>query len=183
MSLRSFISESTENYLAPIMEVDEINSQEVYDTLKKISPDLLVIWGGYIVQQHILETAKQCINMHFGVCPYYRGVNGVHHAILRDDLENIGITIHYAVSKVDAGEIISIVKVDYRQSPKNFFKELNDTATQKYIEIAKRLSNREKVSSLTQDLSKGKNYLLKEWTYTKQDVLAKKLLEWHEKYL
>lgn len=179
VSLHTSISETTKGYIAPTMETDDINSQEVFDVLKKINPDLIVILGGSIVRQGILETAKQCINMHFGVCPYYRGANGMHHAILKNDFENIGITIHYAVPKVDAGEIISIVKVNYCQSPEIFFRQLSDKAIGKYIEVAKKLSNHEKVPSLKQDLSKGKNYLLKEWTFKKRNALAKKLLEWH----
>lgn len=177
LSLRTRLVEG-EGYLPDIVETDDINSDEVYERVKKIAPELIVMWGGYIVKPRLLELAPRALNMHFGFTPYYRGTNGVQHAILQNDFGHMGIAIHYAVAEVDAGEIITVVTADYKKSPEVFFRELNDKATREYIEVVKKLMRGEDVPGKPQDLSLGRNYFLKEWTYGKQDAFAQKLLLW-----
>lgn len=182
LSRRSVISDMKEGYLAETIETNEVNEDAVYERVKELSPDLIVIWGGYILKPRLLHLAPHAVNMHFGVVPYYRGVNAVQHAILNDDFERIGITIHHAVPEVDAGKVIKIVTTSYRKSPENFFMTLNDLATREYLDIVKRILKERRIDSEPQDLSRGKNYLSKEWTYKKQNLLAKKILEWKKPY-
>ena len=181
ISLRSRPS-FEEGYLADTLETDDVNGDDVYERVNTVRPDIIVMWGGYIVKPRLLELARRALNMHFGFTPYYRGVNGVQHAILRNDFTHVGITIHYAVTEVDAGEIIRVVTTDYRKSPESFFRELNDKATREYLAIAKRIARGEEVPGKPQDLALGRNYFLKEWTYARQDALARKLLAWQKHY-
>ena len=182
LSYRSVISNVQVEYLTETLETNDINEDTIYEHIKKINPDIIVIWGGYILKPRLLEIARHAINMHFGVVPYYRGVNGVQLAILNDDFDHIGITIHHAVSEVDAGEVIKIIDTSYRKSPENFFITLNDMATREYINVIKTILKEGSIASRRQDLSKGKNYLSKEWTYREQNMLAKKILAWKKPY-
>ncbi len=100
------------------MEVDSVNSDEVYATLKKISPDLLVIWGSALLEPSILKTAKHAINLHMGYCPHYRGALANQHAMLRDDVSHIGATIHFAEERVDAGDILATITPDLTMPPR-----------------------------------------------------------------
>lgn len=182
LSLRSRISESEKNYLAETVETDNVDDDAIYEYIKDIKPDMIVIWGGYILKPRILETARYAVNIHFGFTPYYRGVNGIEHAILNNDFKHIGVTIHYAIPKVDAGEVIKVVSIDHRTRPEEFFKVLNDLAFKEYIVIIKSLLEKGRISSSPQDLALGRNYLLKEWTYKKQNTLANKIIDWQKKY-
>src|SRR3989344_4248228 len=168
-------------YRVPTMETNDVNADDVYAKVSVIDPDCIVIWGGYIVKPRLLATARHALNMHFGFTPYYRGVNGVHEAILQNDLEHIGITIHYAIPKVDAGDVLHVVTADHRKLPEVFFKELNDTAVREGIIVVKKSMNREHVYAKPQHVAEGRNYFLKEWTYAKQDALAQKLLSWKKR--
>lgn len=169
---------SDEDYIAPTIETRDINEDTIYERIKSIEPDVIAIWGGYILKSRLLETAPLVVNMHSGFVPYYRGVNGIQHAILNNDFEHIGITIHYAVPKVDAGEVIKIIRPEEKKPVLEFFRDLNDRAFREYIEVVKEILEKGRIPGETQDLSKGKNYLLKEWTYKKENALAKKILEW-----
>ena len=158
------------------LAVESVNTEKVYNAIVKLSPQLIVIWGGMIVDERTLKIAPQTINMHFGWCPYYRGTNGNYHAILNNDLEHLGITVHYAVSKVDAGGILGVVSGDSKKPIPEFFRDLNDRGEAAYRSIALRLFHGEHIQSSEQDISMGKNYRLKDWTYEKRYRLGKILL-------
>ncbi len=174
--LRSPVSPSFPDIVPPTLHVDDVNAEIVYEKIRAVQPDLIVIWGGLIVHDRITQIPKITLNMHMGYCPYYRGTNCNFHAILQNDLEHIGVTIHQAMSKVDAGAIYAVVTVDCNRSPRAFFKDLNDQAVQKYIEIISALLEGKTLPTQTQDLSLGKNYRMKEWTYRKQHEIANALL-------
>ena len=176
LSTRSAVLGKDQEYLTKTIETDNVNEDLIYEHIKKINPDIIVIWGGYILKPRLLEVSRFAVNMHSGYVPYYRGVNGVEQAILNDDLEHIGISVHYAVTKVDAGGVIDIVTTNHQNSPEKFFKTLNDLATRRYIDIIKEILKNGKIQSKPQDTSNGRLYLLKDWTYKKQYTLAKKIL-------
>lgn len=175
---RSNESWSDGGYLVETMETTSINEDAVYERVKEINPDVIAIFGGHILKSRLLELAPHVVNIHFGYAPYYRGVNGIENAIVNDDMEHVGITIHYAVPKVDAGEIIKVVTKDHKTSPQKFFSTLNDTALREYVDIVKKLYKYGRVGSKPQGQTLGKNYMLKDWTYAKQCILAEKMKNW-----
>ena len=44
--------------------------------------------------------------MHVGITPKYRGVHGGYWAMVNDDKENCGVTIHFVNTGIDSGEVI-----------------------------------------------------------------------------
>lgn len=170
-------------YLPEVIKTESINSDDVYERVREINPDLIVIWGGSILKPRLLELAPIVLNIHFGFAPYYRGVNGIERAILDDDFEHVGVTIHKAIPEVDAGEIVKVVTVDHKNSPEEFFKTLNDTAFSEYLRIAKEAYKNGRIVTVPQDTFLGKNYKLKDWNYGCQDNLAKKILKWQARKL
>ena len=175
---RSPVINHHKEYLSPIKVVTDINSDEVYNFIKKLCPDIIVIWGGQIIKKRVLDIAETCINIHNGVAPSYRGSACNGRAILNDDWNKVGITIHYAVSQVDSGNIIEIIKATHQQSPRDFFRELNDKAFIAYKKIVKLLIKGEDLPVFEQNLDLGKIYTLKSWTNIKQMNYINKLKSW-----
>jgi Formyl transferase len=170
-------------YLPPVLYVDAINSDEVYEKLKTINPTVIAIWGGLIIKQRLIETAGTVVNMHAGYCPFYRGTHGNLHALLNDDFEHIGITIHDAVEEVDAGVVRRIITTSCRNRPPSaFFTELNDRAFHAYVEIILALMDGQETSIIPQDLTLGTNYRLRDWTYEKQYRATSVLRALEKKY-
>lgn len=167
------IQDDTIGYLPPVLEVDDVNSEEVTREIDRIQPSIIALWGGKIVKPHIFSLAKHTLNLHTGFCPYYRGTNCNLHALLRNDFAHIGITIHEVVAEVDAGRIFTIVTADTRNSPRQFFTELNDKAFRAYIKIIRALWRGEQITTQQQDITQGHNYLLKDWTYAHQYKVAR----------
>ena len=170
------VSES--DYLAKTLEVISANDDEVLRVLQKLSPNLIVIWGSTIIKPRIIRTAKRAINLHMGLCPYYRGAIANQHAVINGHLTRIGATIHYAEEKVDAGDILATITVDVRKPPQELFRELNDRAVERYLEIAHRLFVGEELARIPQDISQGENLLLAHWTPKTRYRLARQIVDW-----
>lgn len=167
-------------YLPNVVEVDSVNSDEVFDTLRKLSPDLMVVWGNTILKSHIVGTARRAINLHMGLCPYYRGAVANQYALINNEPKRLGATIHYVEEGVDTGDIISTITADVSLRPLDLFRELNNKAKELYLENAVRLFRGEELPRKTQDLSVGKNYTLKDWTPSVRYKLARKILRWEK---
>jgi len=176
-SLRTGDSRYARSWFPRTLMVESINTEKVRNEIFSLSPKLIVIWGGMIVKENILNCAPKVINMHSGWCPEYRGVNGNQHAILNNDWGHVGFTIHYAIEKVDAGGILEIVPANTTKPTPELFRDLNNRGESKYRDIALRLFHGEEIPSKPQDVSRGKNYRLKEWTYEKKYKLGRLLLK------
>lgn len=172
---------SGDSYAPKTLEVESINSDEVYEALRQLSPDLLVVWGTALLQPRILRTAKRAVNLHLGFCPHYRGALANQHAVLDGDFGKVGATIHYINGHVDAGDILRITLTPFVPSPKEFFRALNTKAWHDYLDIVVRLWSGKEVPKTRQDISASKMMLLKEWTPSVRYKVAKRILEWEDK--
>lgn len=164
-----------------VIEVESANSPYIYTMLKELSPRLITVWGGPILEPHILKTAKRSINLHFGLCPYYRGALANQHAVINNDLDKIGATILYINSKPDAGEVLATILGDSRKPPRELFRDLNDRAAERYLEIAASLYWGRRPGSVRQDDSQAKIFLRRHWTPKVRYELGKKVVEWEER--
>lgn len=83
---------------------------EFAEKLSAISPDLIFAWSyPMILSDKILAIPRSgCINLHMGLLPEYRGVNGIRWALLNGE-EKTGVTLHYMDSGIDTGDIIARV--------------------------------------------------------------------------
>ena len=167
-------------YLPKTMEVTSINDDEVFETLQRLSPDLMVIWGSGIIKPHIIATAKKAINLHMGLCPYYRGAIANQYAVIRNNHARIGATIHYAEEKVDSGDILATITADISKPPRELFRELNDKAEKLYLDIAYGLFVGEKIPCRPQDISRSENLMIKNWTPKMRYNLAKQIMKWEK---
>jgi folate-dependent phosphoribosylglycinamide formyltransferase PurN len=92
---------------AKIKSVNSINSEDAITTLKNIDPDLIIVNGTRIISKKVLSaTNAKFINTHAGITPKYRGVHGGYWALVQNDKENCGVTVHFVDEGVDTGMII-----------------------------------------------------------------------------
>lgn len=169
-----------EPYRPRMLEVDSVNSEEVYEELSRLAPDLLVVWGSAILSPRIHQTARRAINLHHGHCPFYRGALANQHAVLNGEFSRLGATIHYINGRADAGDILALVTADVMLPPREFFRMLNTAAREKYVEIAARLSEGEELPREHQDSVPAHILLLKEWTPSVRYRVGKRVLAWEK---
>jgi len=89
------------------IDVENLKSEEFHKTLKKISPDLLVVVAFRILPASILERPKiGSVNLHASLLPKYRGAAPIHWAIINGEQET-GCTVFFLDENVDTGAVIA----------------------------------------------------------------------------
>lgn len=90
-----------------VIEVNSVNSSECISHIKKLNPELIIVNGTRIISKDVLNsTAAKFINIHAGITPKYRNVHGGYWAIVNNDYENCGVTVHLVDEGIDTGKII-----------------------------------------------------------------------------
>ncbi len=116
---RSDSSALKEKNLPPVLISND--NQEILDKLKDIKPDLIVL-AGYlriIPPEIINEFKNRIINLHPSILPEFKGLNADKKSY--EAKKACGITIHYADTELDSGQII----LQYHINP-YFFKNFEE---------------------------------------------------------
>ncbi len=96
-----------------LINVDSVNCDECLKVLKKIKPDLIIVNGTRIISKNILNNVPALfINTHVGITPEYRGVHGAYWALVNNDAENCGVTVHKVDEGIDTGDLIKQSKIN-----------------------------------------------------------------------
>ncbi len=103
-----------------IKNVDSVNSSEAIGLLQKLQPAIVVVSGTRIISKKVLESIDgKFLNIHAGITPHYRGVHGAYWALVNNDRENCGVTVHLVDAGIDTGEILYQQKITI--TPKDNF--------------------------------------------------------------
>ncbi len=95
----------------PIIEVEDLTSEEFEDELKKLDPDLFVVVAFRVLPKSVLAIPRTgSINLHASLLPKYRGAAPIHWAVINGE-EETGCTIFFLDEKVDTGNIILQKKI------------------------------------------------------------------------
>jgi methionyl-tRNA formyltransferase len=82
------------------------HTEEAMRLMRAAEADLGIVWGTNILKESVFRIPRLgSINIHQGLAPYYRGGPPVFWELYNGERE-IGVTVHFVDSKVDAGEII-----------------------------------------------------------------------------
>jgi methionyl-tRNA formyltransferase len=113
----------------PFTTIEDVNSPEGVELVKKLSPDLMVViaFGQKISPEIISIPAKGAINVHGSLLPKYRGAAPINWAIIKGDVET-GVTIITLAQKMDAGEMLAKATLKINE---------NDTAGFLHDELAR----------------------------------------------
>lgn len=96
----------------PLYQPEIVSTLDFAPTLEQYQADLFVVVAyGEIIKQHLLDMPKKaCINLHASLLPKYRGAAPIQRCIIEGEKES-GVTIMHMVKKMDAGDMIKMVKV------------------------------------------------------------------------
>lgn len=95
-----------------LQKIASANSKECVKLIQKFQPDLVLLSGTRILKKEVLDRiACPVVNIHAGITPAYRGVHGAYWALINNDIENCGVTLHFVDSGIDTGEIIDQSKI------------------------------------------------------------------------
>ena len=156
--------ESIDNNI-PILKVEDINSQIVYERLKEERPDLILDHGTPIVKDHILETSDLALNLHWGLSPYYRGSYCTEWALIHWDPYNIGVTIHKLTRIIDGGDILAQKRAMIKpgDTVNSINMQLTQLGTELVIKAIDRIESGEQLQFKKQDYSLGFLIFTRQW--------------------
>jgi len=104
------VKEEAIKHQIPVYQPEKIS--ESYQKIFDYQPDLIVTAAfGQILPKELLDAPEYgCINVHASLLPELRGGAPIHYAIMEGKKET-GISIMYMVEALDAGDILSQVKI------------------------------------------------------------------------
>ena len=91
----------------PFLAPPDVNNSEFIETVRELSPELLVSMSfDQIVRKDLREAARRgFINCHAGALPFYRGRSVLNWAIINGE-PRFGVTVHDIDDGIDTGDII-----------------------------------------------------------------------------
>ncbi|WP_102027328.1 methionyl-tRNA formyltransferase [Salirhabdus sp. Marseille-P4669] len=94
----------------PVVQPEKIKYE--YEAVLSYEPDLIITAAfGQILPKVVLDAPKfGCINVHASLLPELRGGAPIHYSIIQGKKET-GVSIMYMVEALDAGDVLSQVKV------------------------------------------------------------------------
>jgi folate-dependent phosphoribosylglycinamide formyltransferase PurN len=97
---------------AKLTNVASVNSDETIRVLRELQPGVVVVSGTRIIAARVLNCVPALfINMHAGITPMYRGVHGGYWALVENNKEACGVTVHEVDRGVDTGRILGQARI------------------------------------------------------------------------
>jgi methionyl-tRNA formyltransferase len=160
---KEFFQDEVDNSSLNDIEIKNINKSQINDEkviswAKSLKPDIIFLFGTGILKDGWFDNfPNKIINLHLGLSPYYRGSATLFWPFVHDELECVGVTIHIAAKKVDAGDIIYRIKPDIKKSD-NYY-TINYKSIKDAIDILPYISKKyinNKISLIKQDIKQGR---------------------------
>ena len=102
-----FFEDLAKLYHVPVLSVSNLNDPDSVLKIQRFSPDLLVICGTRKLKPEVLHSAPSgALNIHGSLLPKYRGLSAEFWALFHGDHDAVGVTVHYADSGLDTGDIV-----------------------------------------------------------------------------
>ncbi|MEL6672155.1 MAG: formyl transferase [Bacteroidota bacterium] len=169
----------------PVLRVRSINEARVGAWLDRFQPDWVVVHGTTIIRAEILDKPSLFLNIHWGLSPWYRGVRCTEWALLNEDIRGIGVTLHRLSKRIDGGDILAQSEIDLEphDHPHRMDMKLTRKGVALLEEIKFQVEQGQKLHFMPQDLSQGKLYTTRMWSYRQHQQIrsllkAGKLTSW-----
>jgi methionyl-tRNA formyltransferase len=100
-----------------VLETSSPNSPESLRLLQQIQPNFILARCKNILRKQVFQLASQgTFVMHPGICPEYRNAHGCFWALVRRDLNNVGMTLLRIDAGVDTGPVYGYYSCRYDET-------------------------------------------------------------------
>jgi len=143
-----------------IEHVADIHSDASLALIRSLQPDLGVIVGGRILRDSVITIpARGTLNIHKRKLPEYRGGGPVGYWEILAGERSIGVSIHYATNRVDAGPVVaeSTIAIDEYDTLETLKLKADVRGAQLYHDAIRRIAEW-RDTPVAQDLSVGTTY-------------------------
>ncbi len=130
-----------EKYRVPLNKFSTVNDNELIDLLRNLKPDIVINQAPGILRESFLETASiGVLNRHNALLPKNRGRFSPFWALYKQE-QYTGVTIHFVVKELDAGEIIiqKRIKISKNETVSSLVRKCYSIAPSAMIEAIEKL--------------------------------------------
>ena len=90
-----------------VRQIEFVNSSSCQGLLRELSPKVVAVFGTRVLTWQTLTAVKApYLNYHAGVLPDYRGQCSAYWALIDNNREHLGVTIHLVDEGIDTGPIL-----------------------------------------------------------------------------
>ncbi|MCU0428357.1 MAG: formyl transferase [Cytophagaceae bacterium] len=95
-----------------IVDCENVNATSSIEKINQYQPEAILVNGTRILSKEFIAAMKcPVINTHVGITPLYRGVHGAYWALVNQDAEHCGVTVHLIDAGIDTGGILYQEKI------------------------------------------------------------------------
>ena len=168
-----------------IVNVNNINSDNVYQKTKSINPDLILVSGTRLIKQKLLNVNPKIgiLNLHTGLSPYIKGgPNCTNWCIASRQFHLIGNTIMWIDKGIDSGRIVAseLTLFDGSENLLKIHIKVMEHAHSLYLKAIEKVINNEIIGVAQNDIDTGKIYYTKDWNLYQKIKFSLNLLEFKE---
>ncbi len=131
------VHKCAENLNLIVRNPQNLNTEEEFDFIKKLSPDVVVVVAyGQLISKKILNIPKKgFINIHASLLPKWRGAAPIQRSIMNLDTKT-GISIMKIVEELDAGPVLKKIEIGIDESftAEKLSKKLSKIASNSILE-------------------------------------------------
>jgi len=110
--IRQFALDASPVPAEQLTRVSSVNSDRTIQLLQELQPGVIVVSGTRIISARVLNCVPAVfINIHAGITPMYRGVHGGYWALVENNLDACGVTVHEVDTGVDTGRILGQIRI------------------------------------------------------------------------
>ena len=167
---------------APILFVENINSDETIKFTRDIGPDLIMVSGTRLIRKELLslDPSIGIINLHTGLSPYINGgPNCANWCLASNELHLIGNTVMWINAGIDSGNIISteVVRFEGNEDLNAIHLRVIEWAHHLYLQSLKLILQKPGLCPNVQqeEIGKGITYYNKMWGSKERAHLLKNM--------
>jgi methionyl-tRNA formyltransferase len=152
----------------PILDVENINSDKVFDYTTERHPDLIIVSGTRMVRKKLLSISPNIgiLNLHTGLSPYIKGgPNCTNWCITMKEFHLIGNTIMWIDEGIDSGNILATEFTNFTgfESLLEIHIKVMEHAHDLYVRSIGKIKNGVIINVAQKDISNGITFYNKEW--------------------
>lgn len=161
-----------------ILDVENINSESVFDFTNNYKPDLIMVSGTRIIKEKMLSINPSIgiLNLHTGLSPYVKGgPNCTNWCIANQDFHLIGNTIMWIDKGIDTGNILTteFTLINGNENLSELHLKVMEHAHNLYISAVKFLVKGKRQSVKQSDIADGVTFYTKQWNLKQKFKLVK----------
>lgn len=148
------------------LSVRDASDPRVRATLREMGPDVLLAYGGSLLDEDVLGLAGTALNVHWGLAPWYRGLYTTAWALLGWDPHGIGITVHHMSPVIDGGPIAAQLPTPPRPGDDYaaILRRQREAAVDLTVACLDRITQGQALPAVDQDRGTGRLYTAEQWS-------------------